>query len=125
MPLSRSTLLATRWLLACVTLALFCGIACAQNAGADAKTPTLFLIGDSTVRNGAGDGANKQWGWGEPIAAYFDPAKIPVLNRARGGRSSRAFLTERRQRRRGIEGPQTGPACFFLFSEGGDGRGRA
>src|SRR5215467_7694890 len=94
MPLSRSTLLATRWLLACVTLALFCGIACAQNAGADAKTPTLFLIGDSTVRNGAGDGANKQWGWGEPIAAYFDPAKITVANRARGGRSSRTFLTE-------------------------------
>src|SRR5262249_19569958 len=95
MSLSRSTLLATRWLLACVTLALFCGIACAQNAGANAKTPTLFLIGDSTVRNGAGDGANKQWGWGEPIAAYFDLAKITVLNRARGGRSSRTFFTQR------------------------------
>jgi len=61
---------------------------------ANAKPPTLFLIGDSTVRNGAGDGANKQWGWGEPVAAYFDPAKITVLNRARGGRSSRTFLTE-------------------------------
>jgi len=73
-------------------LALFCGIVYAQGAGAN--LPTLFLIGDSTVRNGAGDGANKQWGWGEPIAAYFDPAKITVLNRARGGRSSRTFLTE-------------------------------
>src|SRR5262249_55692405 len=61
---------------------------------AKAKPPTLFLIGDSTVRNGAGDGANSQWGWGEPIAAYFDPVKITVLNRARGGRSSRTFLTE-------------------------------
>src|SRR5262249_45853700 len=94
MPLSRMALIATRCSLACVTLTLFCGIACAQNAGANAKPPTLFLIGDSTVRNGAGDGANKQWGWGEPIAAYFDPAKITVLNRARGGRSSRTFLTE-------------------------------
>jgi lysophospholipase L1-like esterase len=75
-------------------LALFCRIASAQDAGANAKSPTLFLIGDSTVRNGAGDGANKQWGWGEPIVAYFDPAKIAVLNRARGGRSSRTFLTE-------------------------------
>jgi lysophospholipase L1-like esterase len=75
-------------------LALLGGIASAQDAGANAKPPTLFLIGDSTVRNGAGDGANKQWGWGEPIAAYFDPAKIAVLNRARGGRSSRTFLTE-------------------------------
>ncbi|HEU0173573.1 MAG TPA: rhamnogalacturonan acetylesterase [Blastocatellia bacterium] len=91
---SRRTLLVARWFLTCVVLALFCGIAAAQDAGANAKPPTLFLIGDSTVRNGAGDGANKQWGWGEPIAAYFDPAKITVLNRARGGRSSRTFLTE-------------------------------
>ncbi|HSQ19046.1 MAG TPA: glycosyl hydrolase, partial [Blastocatellia bacterium] len=45
----------------------------------DATLPTLYLIGDSTVRNGSGDGANNQWGWGEPIAAYFDPAKIIVL----------------------------------------------
>jgi lysophospholipase L1-like esterase len=73
-------------------LATFSGFASAQGAGA--KPPTLFLIGDSTVRNGAGDGANKQWGWGEPIAAYFDPTKITVLNRARGGRSSRTFVTE-------------------------------
>jgi polygalacturonase/lysophospholipase L1-like esterase len=58
--------------------------------------PTLFLIGDSTVRNGRGDGANGQWGWGEPIAAYFDLAKVNVVNRAIGGRSSRTFLTEGR-----------------------------
>ena len=63
-------------------------------APANPKLPTLFLIGDSTVRNGGGDGANNQWGWGEPIVAYFDSAKITVLNRARGGRSSRTFLTE-------------------------------
>src|SRR5260370_14501651 len=56
--------------------------------------PTLFLIGDSTVRNGNGTGANNQLGWGDPLAAYFDPAKIQVLNRARGGRSSPTFLTQ-------------------------------
>jgi lysophospholipase L1-like esterase len=94
MYLSARTLLVTRWFLPCLALALLSMIASAQDAGASAKPPTLFLIGDSTVRNGAGDGANKQWGWGEPIAAYFDPAKITVLNRARGGRSSRTFLTE-------------------------------
>jgi lysophospholipase L1-like esterase len=91
---SRRTPLVTRWFLTCVALALLCGVGSAQDAGANAKPPTLFLIGDSTVRNGAGDGANKQWGWGEPIAAYFDPTKITVLNRARGGRSSRTFMTE-------------------------------
>src|SRR5262247_3720378 len=94
MYLSARTLLVTRGLLTCIALALLSGIASAQGAGASAKPPTLFLIGDSTVRNGGGDGANNQWGWGEPIVAYFDSAKITVLNRARGGRSSRTFLTE-------------------------------
>lgn len=56
--------------------------------------PTLFLVGDSTVKNGNGDGANKQWGWGEPLVTFFDPAKMTVLNRARGGRSSRTYQTE-------------------------------
>ncbi|MDQ6785456.1 MAG: rhamnogalacturonan acetylesterase [Acidobacteriota bacterium] len=57
------------------------------------KLPTLFLIGDSTVRNGQGDGANGQWGWGEPLVDYFNPAKINVVNRAVGGLSSRTYLT--------------------------------
>lgn len=56
--------------------------------------PDLFLVGDSTVRNGHGDGANGQWGWGEPLADYFDPTKINVVNRAIGGRSSRTYITE-------------------------------
>src|SRR5690349_20457286 len=45
---------------------------------ADPKLPTLWLIGDSTVRNGSfGDGTNlNQWGWGAPLVAYFDPARI-------------------------------------------------
>jgi lysophospholipase L1-like esterase len=56
--------------------------------------PTLFLIGDSTVRNGHGDGANGQWGWGEPIVDYFDATKINVVNRAVGGLSSRTYFTQ-------------------------------
>lgn len=57
------------------------------------ELPTLFLIGDSTVRNGRGDGANGQWGWGDYLAPYFDPARINVVNRAVGGLSSRTYLT--------------------------------
>jgi lysophospholipase L1-like esterase len=56
--------------------------------------PTLFLIGDSTVKNGRGDGAGGLWGWGDVLAPRFDAAKIRVENRALGGRSSRTFLTE-------------------------------
>jgi lysophospholipase L1-like esterase len=58
--------------------------------------PTLWVIGDSTVRNGNGKGANGQWGWGDPLKKLFDPAKINVVNRAIGGRSSRTFITEGR-----------------------------
>ena len=58
--------------------------------------PTLFLIGDSTVRNGNGRGVDAMWGWGSLIGAHFDAAKIQLENRAIGGRSSRTFLTEGR-----------------------------
>jgi len=57
------------------------------------KLPTLFLIGDSTVRNGRGTGANNQWGWGDYLGKYFDLGKINVVNRAIGGTSSRSYLT--------------------------------
>jgi len=58
--------------------------------------PTLFLIGDSTVRNGDATGSNGQWGWGEPLVNLFDPTRVTIVNRAIGGRSSRTFLTEGR-----------------------------
>jgi lysophospholipase L1-like esterase len=61
---------------------------------ANSKLPTLFLVGDSTVRNGHGDGVNGQWGWGEPLVDLFDTSKINVVNRAIGGRSSRTYITE-------------------------------
>jgi len=64
---------------------------------ANPALPSIILIGDSTVRNGRDDGQGKgpagQWGWGNPIAAYFDPAKVNVVNRAVGGLSSRTYLT--------------------------------
>jgi rhamnogalacturonan acetylesterase len=63
---------------------------------ADPRLPTLFLVGDSTVRNGRGDGANGQWGWGEPLVDFFDTTKVNVVNRALGGRSSRTYITEGR-----------------------------
>jgi lysophospholipase L1-like esterase len=58
----------------------------------NANLPTLWIIGDSTVRNGSGyGGATGQWGWGAPIVYEFDLAKINVVNRALGGTSSRTF----------------------------------
>lgn len=70
------------------------GLLLTNQGPANPKLPTLFIVGDSTVRNGRGDGSNGQWGWGDLIGVYFDPAKINVVNRALGGRSSRTFVTE-------------------------------
>lgn len=60
-------------------------------AHAAEELPTLWLIGDSTMKVGTAG----QQGWGDPVAGYFDAAKIRVVNRGRGGRSSRTFLTEK------------------------------
>ncbi|MFO0810968.1 MAG: rhamnogalacturonan acetylesterase [Gemmataceae bacterium] len=56
------------------------------------KVPTLFIVGDSTVKTNT----RGQQGWGDPIAALFDKAKIKVENHAIGGRSSRTFQNEGR-----------------------------
>jgi rhamnogalacturonan acetylesterase len=56
------------------------------------QLPTLFIVGDSTVRNGT----KGQQGWGDPVAAFFDKTRIKVENHAIGGRSSRTFITEGR-----------------------------
>jgi rhamnogalacturonan acetylesterase len=61
-----------------------------------AGPPTLYIIGDSTVKNGRGNGDRDMWGWGQVLAPHFDAAKIRVDNRAIGGRSSRTFVTEGR-----------------------------
>jgi lysophospholipase L1-like esterase len=60
--------------------------------GRSGSLPTLWIIGDSTVRTGTPG----QRGWGDELAPFFDPSKIRVVNRAIGGRSSRTFLTDGR-----------------------------
>jgi rhamnogalacturonan acetylesterase len=58
----------------------------------DPNLPTLWIVGDSTVRNNTPG----QMGWGDPIAELFDRSRINVVNRAIGGRSSRTFQTDGR-----------------------------
>jgi len=65
-----------------------------QPVPANPKLPSLILVGDSTVRNGHGDGAQGQWGWGDELAPFFDTTKINVVNRAIGGRSSKSYISE-------------------------------
>lgn len=60
----------------------------------NAALPTLWLIGDSTVKEGRDNGLNGgRWGWGRELARYFDLSRINVENQALGGTSSRSFRT--------------------------------
>ncbi len=57
--------------------------------------PVLFLVGNSTMRNGTlGNGNNGQWGWGFFAHNYFDENRISVENQALGGMSTRTFYTK-------------------------------
>ncbi|MBX7171002.1 MAG: rhamnogalacturonan acetylesterase [Pyrinomonadaceae bacterium] len=57
----------------------------------DPKLPTLFIVGDSTLKSNA-----PLRGWGQELGQFFNFDKINVVNRAIGGRSSRTFQYEGR-----------------------------
>lgn len=69
---------------------LLCSFVAKVPAQGAPPKPTLWLIGDSTVNNGT----KGQKGWGSVITPFFDETKINIINKARGGRSSRTFFTE-------------------------------
>ena len=76
--------------------------------------PTLFVIGDSTAN------LPTRQGWGDPFADYFDPGKITVLNRARGGRSARTFFDEG-LRKRVLEELKPGDHVLIQFGHNDGG----
>ena len=57
--------------------------------------PVIFLVGNSTMRNGTlGNGNNGQWGWGYFERLFWDERKITVENHALGGMSTRTFYRD-------------------------------
>lgn len=52
----------------------------------------IYLIGDSTVCTQP-DSQAPVTGWGTPFAVFFNPT-VKVENHAKGGRSTRTFLSE-------------------------------
>jgi lysophospholipase L1-like esterase len=63
-------------------------------AAAPKPRPTLYLIGDSTVKNGQGRGDGGLWGWGNYLPAAFDTTRLRIENDARGGTSTRTFRSQ-------------------------------
>jgi lysophospholipase L1-like esterase len=55
--------------------------------------PTLYVIGDSTVRN---DDSTGHRGWGSHIGSLLDTTRINISNQAMAGRSTRTFIKEGR-----------------------------
>jgi lysophospholipase L1-like esterase len=74
-------------------LIIFFGLSIHNNLIAKER-PVVYTIGDSTVKNGRGDGSGGLWGWGDPFALFFDTTKVKVENCALGGTSSRTFQTK-------------------------------
>ncbi len=61
-----------------------------MTAAINPALPSLFIAGDSTAADGMPDAI----GWGRPFPQFFDASEMNVVNEARGGRSSRTFVTE-------------------------------
>ena len=59
-----------------------------------AEHPALFLVGDSIMHTGTGDGSTGPWGYGAELIPMFDATKIHVYNAGLGGRSSRGYIQE-------------------------------
>ena len=87
---SHTTLLGSMRASAFVIALIFLIAPFATVAQTPQSLPTVFIIGDSTVKTPT----EGQQGWGDPIADLFDQTRIKVENRARGGRSSRTYQTE-------------------------------
>jgi len=69
----------------------------AKLAPANPALPTIFIVGDSTASyhaDPANEGVAAAQGWGVYFAPYFDLSKVNLVNAARGGRSTRTYMTE-------------------------------
>lgn len=54
----------------------------------------IFLVGDSTVAGGHGTKPDETRGWGDFLQDHLDTVNTLVINKARGGRSSRTYIAE-------------------------------
>jgi lysophospholipase L1-like esterase len=78
---------------ACIALARLVLVIFVSQASAAGAVPRLFIAGDSTAATYTSTDKNQQ-GWGAVLQPLFDPAMLQIVNAARGGRSSRTFITE-------------------------------
>jgi lysophospholipase L1-like esterase len=97
-----------------IAMLMFMAFLCCSFVGNKDK-PILYLIGDSTVKNGRGNGSNGQWGWGSFIADYFDLQKIDIQNKALGGTSSRTFYNNPKLWQQVLDSIRSGDYVIMQF----------
>jgi lysophospholipase L1-like esterase len=69
----------------------------ASLAPANPALPAVFIVGDSTASyhpDTNNEGTAAAQGWGVYFPAFFDLSKVNIVNAARGGRSTRTYMTE-------------------------------
>lgn len=88
----------------------------------EGRKPVVYLIGDSTVKAGADNGASGQWGWGHILHYYFDETKVTVVNNAVGGTSSRSFFQTANMWPRTLANLKEGDYIFMQFGHNDDTR---
>lgn len=69
------------------------GSTCTLSGGATTKTPTVYVIGDSTA-SVYGSDLYPRMGWAQPLQDFFAPACATVFDKALSGRSSKSFWDE-------------------------------
>jgi len=60
-----------------------------------AQTPTIYMIGDSTMSDKKNPETNPEHGWGQVLPQFFNKS-IKIDNRAINGRSTKSFIAEKR-----------------------------
>ena len=88
----RRTLLPFTTLILCF-LTLTQSVSAAENSDSESRVPTLYVIGDSTSAPYPPE-RYPLHGWAQVLQEYFDPARLLVDDRAKGGRSSKSFYDE-------------------------------
>jgi lysophospholipase L1-like esterase len=66
---------------------------CNTAGAATSKTPTIWVIGDSTASVYTSD-LYPRMGWAQPLPEYYAPACATVQDKALSGRSSKSFYDE-------------------------------
>ena len=90
-----------------------CGGAALADASSIGDVPTLHLAGDSTLAEKRPE-KRPETGWGEMLAAEFQPGTVLISNHARNGRSTRTFIAEGRWQSL-LEGVKSGDYVLIQF----------